>query len=109
MAAIRAQGSPKANISAYIRHDVNSRRSQPLLTYLQRCRPAEDGGLKSGRSYIEVFHDVQLSDGTKPPIPDEAQQLEEVLINLIDKGPGDKPVNGKSVSAPSNLLQVSQY
>jgi hypothetical protein len=99
MAEARAQGSPKANISAYIRHDVNASRSQPLLTYLQRCRPTEDGGLKSGKSYTEVFHDVLLSDGTEPPIPDEAKQLEEVLINLIDKGPGNKPVNGKSVSS----------
>jgi hypothetical protein len=97
-----AHVSPKADVSDYIGHDVNSSLSQPLLTYLRRCRPIEGGELKSGEKHTDVFHDVLLSDGTERAIPDESKELEKVLINLIDNGPGDKNVNGKSVSLSPN-------
>jgi hypothetical protein len=95
------QVSPKANISAYIRHDVNAPLSQPLLTYLRRCRPAEGGRLKSGKNCTDVYHEILLSDGKERTIPDESKALEKVLINLIDNGPGPENVKGKSVSFPS--------
>jgi len=104
MAAVSVQGSAKVEIDDYIGHDVNARLSQPLLTYLRRCRPTKDGGLESGKNYTDVFHDVLMLDGKQRSIPDESKELEKVLLNLIDKGPGDKPVKGKTVSASSQFL-----
>ena len=70
-----AHVSPKADVSDYIGHDVNSSLSQPLLTYLRRCRPIEGGELKSGKKYTDVFHDVLLSDGTERAIPESPKSL----------------------------------
>ena len=94
---------PRTKFATTIGHDVNSSLSQPLLTYLRRCRPIEGGELKSGKKYLDVFHDVLLSDGTeRAKLPDESTEG-KVLINLMDKMDlGDKNVNGKSVSLSPN-------
>lgn len=102
-----AQTSPEVVISPYISHDVNSRLSQPLLTYLRRCRPAEGGRLKSSKEYTDIFHDILLSDGEERTIPDESKELEKILINLIDNGPGGKSVSGKSVSISPEIMSSS--
>jgi len=80
--------------SDFLQHEVLSKSTQPLLTYLLRLSPhlVREG---DPQPLGELFRDV--ASKSDRVIPDESEQLEEVLINLIDNGPG-KPVQGNTAS-----------
>jgi hypothetical protein len=84
----------------FLQHEVLSKSTQPLLNYIFRLSPhlAEE---KKPKSLGKLFREV--ASKSDRVIPDESEQLEQVLINLIDNGPGT-PVQGKSVSDVSMLV-----
>jgi len=80
--------------SNFLQHEVLSKSTQPLLTYILRLSPHLK---KEGKPQPlgELFRDV--ASKSDRVIPDESEQLEAVLINLIENGPG-QPVQGKTAS-----------
>lgn len=74
--------SEPQDVGHFLTHEIHSESTLPLLSYLVRLRPGE-------KSATDVFHRVKAGIGADPRvIPDESEQLEPTLINLIDHGPG---------------------
>ncbi|KAF5024621.1 hypothetical protein F66182_3384 [Fusarium sp. NRRL 66182] len=62
--------------------ELHSESTLPFLSYLVQCRQKNQSGSTT------IFQNVKSSIGDAVrPIPDESEQLEKVLINLIDNGP----------------------
>ncbi|KAF4972603.1 hypothetical protein FSARC_876 [Fusarium sarcochroum] len=66
-----------------LRFELHSESTLPLLSYLIKCGENDQDDPK------DIFQDVKSSIGEADrPIPDEAEPLENVLIGLINHGPG---------------------
>ncbi|KAM0228293.1 hypothetical protein ACHAPO_010837 [Fusarium lateritium] len=62
--------------------EVHSESTLPFISYLVQCKQNELSGSK------EIFQNVKSSIGDADrPIPDESEQLENVLIGLMKNGP----------------------
>ncbi|KAJ1323045.1 L-amino-acid oxidase [Microdochium nivale] len=68
--------------SGYLRHEIHSESTLPLLSFLLRERP------DTAKRATQLFHEVIRGIGEdKRPIPDESEQVEPAMIDLIENGP----------------------
>jgi hypothetical protein len=88
-----------ATIPKSIREDARSTATAPLLNFLIHFaeRPGHySKAIQDPRS--NKCKEIVQKSGPKP-LPDESQQLYDVLLNLIENGPGDTAVpSGSTVS-----------
>lgn len=69
----------------WLKQEARSESTLPLLNFLLSCKGPDE----SLESLAENLHDTTASVGKKePPIPDESEELKEVLLRLIEHGPG---------------------
>lgn len=69
----------------YLRHEIHSESTLPLLSFLLRERP------DTAKRATQLFHEVIRGIGEdKRPIPDESVQVEPAMIELMDNGPSGK-------------------
>lgn len=69
----------------WLKQEVRSESTLPLLNFLLSCT----GPDQTAESVAKNLHDTTASVGKKkPPIPDESEELKEVLLRLIKDGPG---------------------
>ncbi|KAI8624238.1 hypothetical protein F5Y19DRAFT_324770 [Xylariaceae sp. FL1651] len=72
-------------LNPFWRGEIHSETTLPLLSYFVNRR-------RTDLTAVQDFQDVKSHIGKADrPIPDESEQLEETLINLIDNGPGKNP------------------
>ena len=63
--------------------ELHSESTLPFLSYLVQCKQNNHNGS------ADTFHDVKSGTGRKKrAIPDESEELQDVLLSLIEKGPG---------------------
>lgn len=74
--------------------ELHSESTLPFLSYLVQCKQNNHNGS------TDAFHKVKSGVGKAPrAIPDESEQLQDVLLSLIEKGPsGD---GGKIPGSPT--------
>ena len=72
----------KADIH-YLTQEIHSESTLPLLSWLLKAEKDNE------KSFTQIFHEVKAGVGTAPrPIPDESEQVEPAMLQLIEKGPG---------------------
>lgn len=68
----------------YLTQEIRSESTLPLLSWLLRTKQDPE------TSPTQIFHEVKAGVGVDPrPIPDESEEVEEPMLRLIEKGPGD--------------------
>lgn len=81
----------------FLTHEIHSESTIPLLQYFIKCKEEDRTGSE------ELFHQVKGKIGHRDrEIPDEAVQLQRVLLSLIANGPrkdGEKLDGSPTVSA----------
>lgn len=69
----------------WLKQEVRSESTLPLLNFLLSCKGPDE----SPKSLARNLHYTSASVGEKEaPIPDESEELKEVLLQLIKDGPG---------------------
>ena len=81
--------------------EVRSESTLPLLNFLLSASPGQ-----SSAQLADVLHQVTADIGQQdPPLPDESEELKEVLLKLMKDGPG-KPDWTPKVSALSQNVRM---
>jgi hypothetical protein len=84
--------------------EIHSESTLPLLSYFIACREHKKNGSRT------LFQEVKSKIGDADrPIPDESEQLQDVLLALMKDGPGkpgEKIPGCPTVSACRNRLYV---
>lgn len=84
--------------------EIHSESTLPLLSYFIECKKHKQNGSR------RLFQKVKSEIGdAERPIPDESEQLQDVLLALMKDGPGkpgEKIPGFPTVSALSNLYAI---
>ncbi|WZH41912.1 Amino_oxidase domain-containing protein [Fusarium acuminatum] len=69
--------------SEFLAREIHSESTLPLLSYFLKCKENNQSGSRT------LFQEVKADIGkAERPIPDESEQLQDVLLALIKDGPG---------------------
>lgn len=70
--------------SEFLACEIHSESTLPLLSYFLKCKENNQSGSRT------LFQKVKADIGkAERPIPDESEQLQDVLLALIKDGPGN--------------------
>jgi len=84
----------------YLTQEIHSESTLPLLSWL--LRTAQD----SDKSPTRIFHEVKAGVGKDDrPIPDESEQVEPTMLQLIEKGPG----GGKKIKGNPKVTRLCMW
>lgn len=84
-----AHSQPNELSPEFLRHELYSESTLPLLSYLIRNVHARE--TDSDQTATDIFHEVKrgigLDDRPIPDVPDESEQVEPAMLLLMKEGP----------------------